>query len=193
MPRSGSPAVKSLTSLPWLLSLMAEYSVFTVVSRPKSEHSIRFALSHAPKRSPMRELSVTSCGPIRKMSTHGQCRLEVQDGSSAKRCLQRYASTARICSSHKLLTFTSQFNHVNNLQLIARAHQLVNEGYKYHFQSQEVVTVWSAPNYCYRCGNVASIMTLGEDLEPDFKIFSAVPDHRRAVPAGRRGAGEYFL
>lgn len=92
-----------------------------------------------------------------------------------------------------ILTSLSQFNHVNNLQLIARAHQLVNEGYKYHFQSQEVVTVWSAPNYCYRCGNVASIMTLGEDLEPDFKIFSAVPDHRRAVPAGRRGAGEYFL
>lgn len=86
-----------------------------------------------------------------------------------------------------------QFNHVNDLQLIARAHQLVNEGYKYHFASQDVVTVWSAPNYCYRCGNVASIMTLGEELEPDFKIFSAVPDHRRAVPAGRQGRGEYFL
>lgn len=86
-----------------------------------------------------------------------------------------------------------QFNHVNNLQLIARAHQLVNEGYKYHFASQDVVTVWSAPNYCYRCGNVASIMTMGEDLQPDFKIFSAVPDHRRAVPAGRQGRGEYFL
>ncbi|QIW99109.1 hypothetical protein AMS68_004627 [Peltaster fructicola] len=88
---------------------------------------------------------------------------------------------------------SSEFNHVNNLQLIARAHQLVNEGYKYHFSTQDVVTVWSAPNYCYRCGNVASIMTMGEDLNPDFKIFSAVPDHRRAVPAGRRGAGEYFL
>ncbi|CAK3870382.1 Metallo-dependent phosphatase [Lecanosticta acicola] len=88
---------------------------------------------------------------------------------------------------------SSEFNHVNNLQLIARAHQLVNEGYKYHFASQDVVTVWSAPNYCYRCGNVASIMTLGEDLQPDFKIFSAVPDHRRAVPAGRQGRGEYFL
>ena len=98
-----------------------------------------------------------------------------------------------LLSSSTILTPPFQFNHVNNLQLIARAHQLVNEGYKYHFQSQEVVTVWSAPNYCYRCGNVASIMTLGEDLEPDFKIFSAVPDHRRAVPAGRRGAGEYFL
>ncbi|KAH0048842.1 Metallo-dependent phosphatase, partial [Aureobasidium melanogenum] len=78
----------------------------------------------------------------------------------------------------------TEFNHVNGLQLIARAHQLVNEGYKYHFKNQDVVTVWSAPNYCYRCGNVASIMTLGEDLEPDFTIFSAVPDHRRAVPAG---------
>jgi serine/threonine-protein phosphatase PP1-1 len=74
----------------------------------------------------------------------------------------------------------------------------VNEGYKYHFASQDVVTVWSAPNYCYRCGNVASIMTLGQGIEdappePDFKIFSAVPDHRRAVPAGRQGRGEYFL
>ncbi|KAK4993984.1 sporulation-induced protein [Elasticomyces elasticus] len=87
----------------------------------------------------------------------------------------------------------TEFNHVNGLQLIARAHQLVNEGYKYHFKDKDVVTVWSAPNYCYRCGNVASIMTLGEDLEPDFTIFSAVPDNRRAVPTGRGRAGEYFL
>lgn len=55
------------------------------------------------------------------------------------------------------------------------------------------MTVWSAPNYCYRCGNVASIMNVGEDLEPQFKIFRAVPDDRRAVPAGRGGRGEYFL
>ncbi|KAF2706796.1 serine/threonine-protein phosphatase 6 [Pleomassaria siparia CBS 279.74] len=88
---------------------------------------------------------------------------------------------------------SSEFNHVNGLQLIARAHQLVNEGYKYHFKDKDVVTVWSAPNYCYRCGNVASIMNLEEDLKPSFQIFSAVPDHRRAVPAGRGTRGEYFL
>ncbi|KAF1956277.1 Metallo-dependent phosphatase [Byssothecium circinans] len=88
---------------------------------------------------------------------------------------------------------SSEFNHVNGLQLIARAHQLVNEGYKYHFKDKDVVTVWSAPNYCYRCGNVASIMNLGEDLKPEFQIFSAVPDHKRAVPAGRGTRGEYFL
>ncbi|KAL5318775.1 hypothetical protein ACEPPN_013841 [Leptodophora sp. 'Broadleaf-Isolate-01'] len=81
----------------------------------------------------------------------------------------------------------TEFNHVNKLRLIARAHQLVNEGYK------AFVTVWSAPNYCYRCGNVASIMNVDKDLVPKFSIFSAVPEDQRAVPAGRRGAGEYFL
>ena len=88
---------------------------------------------------------------------------------------------------------STEFNHVNGLSLIARAHQLVNEGYKYHFNDKDVVTVWSAPNYCYRCGNVASIMNLDETLEPQFTIFSAVPDERRAVPPGRGGRTEYFL
>jgi len=56
-----------------------------------------------------------------------------------------------------------------------------------------VVTVWSAPNYCYRCGNVASIMTVDTELNTKFSIFSAVPDDQRHVPAGRRGPGDYFL
>ncbi|ORY60083.1 calcineurin-like phosphoesterase [Pseudomassariella vexata] len=87
----------------------------------------------------------------------------------------------------------TEFNHVNGLKLIARAHQLVNEGYKYHFPQNSVVTVWSAPNYCYRCGNVASIMTVDKNLDPKFSIFSAVPDDMRHVPAGRRGPSDYFL
>jgi len=87
----------------------------------------------------------------------------------------------------------TEFNHVNGLTTIARAHQLVNEGYKFHFPEKSVVTVWSAPNYCYRCGNVASIMTVDQNLDTKFSIFSAVPDDQRHVPAGRRGPGDYFL
>ncbi|KAK0634898.1 calcineurin-like phosphoesterase [Bombardia bombarda] len=87
----------------------------------------------------------------------------------------------------------TEFNYVNGLNTIARAHQLVNEGYKYHFPEKSVVTVWSAPNYCYRCGNVASIMTVDQNLDTKFSIFSAVPDDQRHVPAGRRGPSDYFL
>jgi len=86
---------------------------------------------------------------------------------------------------------TTEFIHINNLELICRAHQLVQEGYKYMFDEKNLVTVWSAPNYCYRCGNVASILALDENLNREFKIFNAVPDNERTIPP--RTSMPYFL
>jgi serine/threonine-protein phosphatase 4 catalytic subunit len=48
------------------------------------------------------------------------------------------------------------------------------EGYKYMF-NDKLVTIWSAPNYYYRCNNVASIMELDENLQKFFKIFEEAP------------------
>jgi serine/threonine-protein phosphatase 4 catalytic subunit len=83
------------------------------------------------------------------------------------------------------------FNSTNKLELICRSHQLVMEGYKSMF-NDAIVTVWSAPNYCYRCGNVASILELDEHLNKNFKIFEAAPEEARAQPA-RKVTPEYFI
>lgn len=64
------------------------------------------------------------------------------------------------------------FVHTNGLDFIARAHQLILEGYKQMFDAT-IVTVWSAPNYCYRCGNVASILELDDALNQKYKTFDA--------------------
>ncbi|KAL3134793.1 Serine/threonine-protein phosphatase PP-X isozyme 2 [Trebouxia sp. C0010 RCD-2024] len=83
------------------------------------------------------------------------------------------------------------FCQTNKVELIARAHQLVMEGYKLMFNEQ-LVTVWSAPNYCYRCGNVAAILELDEHLTRNFKVFEAAPQDVRGVPA-KKAAPDYFL
>ena len=85
----------------------------------------------------------------------------------------------------------SQFNQTNNIDLICRAHQLVMEGYKWHF-NETVLTVWSAPNYCYRCGNVAAILELDEHLNRSFTIFEAAPQDQRSA-ATKRVVPDYFL
>jgi serine/threonine-protein phosphatase 4 catalytic subunit len=58
----------------------------------------------------------------------------------------------------------------------------------------QLVTVWSAPNYCYRCGNVAAILELDEHLTRTFKSFDAAPQDA-AVGAGqtKKTVPDYFL
>ncbi|KAI5285700.1 hypothetical protein KEM52_002323 [Ascosphaera acerosa] len=82
------------------------------------------------------------------------------------------------------------FNHNNGLTLVARAHQLVMEGYNWS-QDRNVVTIFSAPNYCYRCGNQAAIMEIDEGLKYTFLQFDPCP--RAGEPMVSRRTPDYFL
>jgi len=84
------------------------------------------------------------------------------------------------------------FNESNGLDLIARAHQLVMEGYKPMF-NDTIVTVWSAPNYCYRCGNVAAILELNDKLERNYKMFDAAPSQEQRESPAKKPLPDYFL
>jgi len=90
---------------------------------------------------------------------------------------------------------TREFNHVNSLSLIARAHQLVQEGYKYMFD-EALATVWSAPNYCYRCGNMAAILTVRENGVRSFTVYGPAEENERDAAQQRTrrpGTLPYFV
>lgn len=70
-----------------------------------------------------------------------------------------------------------KFLEINDMDRIYRAHQLCNEGYQIYFNGL-VTTVWSAPNYCYRCGNKASILELYSKDEYYFNVFGEAPENR---------------
>ena len=72
---------------------------------------------------------------------------------------------------HKFL-FTNSYTH------IIRAHQLCNEGYQVLF-NESFSTVWSAPNYCFRFHNQASIMLVDEHLNREFVVFADAPENAK--------------
>ena len=57
------------------------------------------------------------------------------------------------------------------------------------------MTIFSAPNYCYRCGNQAAVMEIDEHLRYTFLQFDAAPRQRdiqsELIPNKR--IPDYFL
>ena len=58
----------------------------------------------------------------------------------------------------------------NDLDLICRAHQVVEEGYEF-FADRKLVTVFSAPNYCGEFDNAGAMMSVDENLNCSFQIL----------------------
>lgn len=56
---------------------------------------------------------------------------------------------------------SKEFCYINKLNQIIRAHQLVMEGYAWSHDNV-LCTLFSAPNYCNKCGNKGSIMEMDE-------------------------------
>ena len=83
-----------------------------------------------------------------------------------------------------------KFNHTNGLKKIARAHQLMNEGYQ-HTHDTHVTTIFSAPNYCYRCGNLAAIVEVDENMRQTHMQFD--PSPRRGEANLAKKTPDYFL
>ncbi|EAY03908.1 Serine/threonine protein phosphatase PP1-gamma catalytic subunit, putative [Trichomonas vaginalis G3] len=61
-----------------------------------------------------------------------------------------------------------------NFELIIRAHQAVIDGFEFPFpNSQGIITIFSAPNYCNEYDNNAAILNIDETLYCSLDIFEA--------------------
>lgn len=89
-----------------------------------------------------------------------------------------------------------QFLHHNDLKHIFRAHQLCMEGFQVNYSlklkvlfDDQLTTVWSAPNYCYRCGNMASIVEVHSTFAKKINVYGPSPTKDKAAIQTL----EYFL
>ena len=70
------------------------------------------------------------------------------------------------------------FNKKNDLDLIIRAHQVVDEGYEF-FANRQLITIFSAPNYCGEFDNSAGIMIIDDSLTCSLKVLRPVENLKK--------------
>ena len=70
------------------------------------------------------------------------------------------------------------FNKKNDLDLIIRAHQVVDDGYEF-FAQRQLITIFSAPNYCGEFDNSAGIMLIDESLTCSLKVLRPVENLKK--------------
>lgn len=63
-----------------------------------------------------------------------------------------------------------QFLEKEDMDLVVRAHQVVEDGYEF-FSDRQLVTIFSAPNYCGEFDNAAAVLTIDEGLVCSFQVL----------------------
>jgi hypothetical protein len=66
----------------------------------------------------------------------------------------------------------------HDLDLICRAHQVVEDGYKFQ-ANRQLVTIFSAPNYCGEFDNAGALLCVREDLVCSFKVMRPLSHRAR--------------
>jgi len=79
-----------------------------------------------------------------------------------------------------------QFLRRHDLDLVVRAHQVVEDGYEF-FAGRELVTVFSAPNYCGEFDNAGAMMTVDDTLMCSFQILKPASAQQQRSGNGRPG------
>lgn len=64
----------------------------------------------------------------------------------------------------------TRFLNRHDLDLICRAHQVVEDGYEF-FAKRSLVTLFSAPNYCGEFDNAGGMMSVDDSLMCSFQVF----------------------
>ena len=72
----------------------------------------------------------------------------------------------------------NDFNKKNDLDLIIRAHQVVDDGYEF-FANRQLITIFSAPNYCGEFDNSAGIMIIDDSLTCSLKVLRPVENLKK--------------
>jgi diadenosine tetraphosphatase ApaH/serine/threonine PP2A family protein phosphatase len=108
------------------------------------------------------------------------CDLLWSDPSSA---IENWMMSSRLAGYQFGQTACAEFCYINDLDVVFRAHQTAMAGYQSWFEGQ-MFTVWSAPRYCYRMNNKASVARYAESGEVTFDVFDAVPNDQRKFPEG---------
>ena len=74
----------------------------------------------------------------------------------------------------------------HDLDLVVRAHQVVEDGFEF-FADRQLLTVFSAPNYCGEFDNCGAMMSVDESLQCSFQVLKPIDSTGQRWGSNRPG------